>query len=116
MDKTINGTALEAPCWGFDVRGRTSCLSYDEAPAADAAFPPSEVGSVVCSRVVRGQPHCVGPDGAEPGAQTGLEAFDLISKVRHLQRERRRPRGPVHTRPIGTHNQALDCDVTGPNV
>jgi hypothetical protein len=46
MDKTINGTALEAPCWGFDVRGRKSCLSYDEALAADAAFPPSEVGSV----------------------------------------------------------------------
>ena len=46
MDKTINGTALEAPCWGFDVRGRKSCLSYDEALAADTAFPPSEVGSV----------------------------------------------------------------------
>ena len=46
MDKTINGTALEAPCWGIDVRGRKSCLSYDEALAADAAFPPSEVGSV----------------------------------------------------------------------
>ena len=45
MDRTINGTALEAPCWGFDVRGRKSCLSYDEALAADAAFPPSEVGS-----------------------------------------------------------------------
>ena len=46
MDRTINGTALEAPCWGFDVRGRRSCLSYDEALAADAAFPPSDVGSV----------------------------------------------------------------------
>ena len=46
MDRTINGTALEAPCWGFDVRGRKSCLSYDESLAADTAFPPSEVGSV----------------------------------------------------------------------
>ena len=46
MDKTVNGTALEAPCWGIDVRGRKSCLSYDDALAADAAFPPSEVGSV----------------------------------------------------------------------
>ena len=46
MDRTINGTALEAPCWGFDVRGCRSCLSYDEALAADAAFPPSDVGSV----------------------------------------------------------------------
>ena len=46
MDRTINGTALEAPCWGFDVRGRKSCLSYDEALAADAAFPPAEVGTV----------------------------------------------------------------------
>ena len=46
MDKTVNGTALEAPCWGIDVRGRKSCLSYDEALDADAAFPPAEVGSV----------------------------------------------------------------------
>ena len=46
MDKTVNGTALEAPCWGIDVRGRKSCLSYDEALAADAAFPPAEVGTV----------------------------------------------------------------------
>ena len=46
MDKTINGTALEAPCWGIDVRGRKSCLSYDEALAADAAFPPADVGTV----------------------------------------------------------------------
>ena len=46
MDRTINGTALEAPCWGIDVRGRKSCLSYDEALAADAAFPPSDVGTV----------------------------------------------------------------------
>ena len=46
MDRTINGTALEAPCWGFDVRGRKSCLSYDEALAADAAFPPADVGTV----------------------------------------------------------------------
>ena len=46
MDKTINGTDLEAPCWGIDVRGRKSCLSYDEALAADAAFPPADVGSV----------------------------------------------------------------------
>ena len=46
MDKTVNGTALEAPCWGFDVRGRKSCLSYDEALAADAAFPPAEVASI----------------------------------------------------------------------
>ena len=46
MDRTVNGTALEAPCWGFDVRGRKSCLSYDEALAADAAFPPAEVGTV----------------------------------------------------------------------
>ena len=46
MDKTVNGTALEAPCWGIDVRGRKSCLSYDEALAADAAFPSAEVGTV----------------------------------------------------------------------
>ena len=44
MDRTVNGTALEAPCWGFDVRGRKSCLSYDEALATDAAF--ADVGSV----------------------------------------------------------------------
>ena len=46
MDRTVNGTDLEAPCWGIDVRGRKSCLSYDEALDADAAFPPAEVGSV----------------------------------------------------------------------
>ena len=46
MEKTVNGTALEAPCWGIDVRGRKSCLSYDEALVADAAFPPAEVGTV----------------------------------------------------------------------
>ncbi len=46
MDRTVNGTDLEAPCWGMDVRGRKSCLSYDEALAADGAFLPSEVGSV----------------------------------------------------------------------
>ena len=46
MDRTINGTALEAPCWGIDVRGHKSCLSYDEALAADAAFPPADVGTV----------------------------------------------------------------------
>ena len=46
MDRTVNGTDLEAACWGVDVRGRKSCLSYDEALAEDAAFPPSEVGSV----------------------------------------------------------------------
>ena len=46
MDKTVNGTALEAPCWGIDVRGRKSCLSYDESLAADAAFPPADVGTV----------------------------------------------------------------------
>ena len=46
MDRTVSGTALEAPCWGIDVRGRKSCLSYDEALAADAAFPPADVGTV----------------------------------------------------------------------
>ena len=46
MDRTVNGTALEAPCWGIDVRGHKSCLSYDEALAADAAFPPAEVVSI----------------------------------------------------------------------
>ena len=34
MVRTLNGPALEARCWGFDVRGRKSCLSYDEALAA----------------------------------------------------------------------------------
>ena len=46
MDRTVNGTDLETPCWGIDVRGRKSCLSYDEALAADAAFPPADVGTV----------------------------------------------------------------------
>ena len=75
MDKTINGTALEAPCWGIDVRGRKSCLSYDEALAADAAFPPADVGTVafVVGLVRRRLRLGGGPDGAEPGRPEGLD-------------------------------------------
>ena len=58
MDRTINGTALEAACWGIDVRGRKSCLSYDEALAADAAaaVAPSQLHTLDSTASVR-TPH-----------------------------------------------------------
>ena len=100
----------QAPCWGIDVRGRKSCLSYDEALAADDAFPPAEEGlfAFVVAWCGDGFDWVADLMARSRAPRRSVIMVDLISKVApstsaHLQR-RRGPRGPVHARPIG-HTQ-----------
>ena len=116
MDRTINGTALEAPCWGIDVRGHKSCLSYDEALAADAAF--AEVASIAFVVAWCGDKFDWVADmmARSPGAQKVWKRLTLYQKC------------AIYNASAGGHevrythdqskekNQALDCDVTGSNL
>ena len=120
MDRTINGTALEAPCWGFDVRGRKSCLSYDEALAADAAFPPSEVGSFafVVAWCGDGFDWVADLMARSPGAQQVWKRLTLYQKCAIYNATSGGGHEVRYTHDQSdTHKpQALDCDVTGPNT
>ena len=119
MDKTILGTALEAACWGVDVRGRKSCLSYDDALTADAAFPPSEVGSVAfvvawCGDRFDWVSDLMARSRGAPQAWKRLTVYQKCaiynsSDGGHEVRF-------THDLAATTKAQKLDCTVTGPNT
>ena len=120
MDRTVNGTALEAACWGVDAQGRKSCLSYDEALAADAAFPPSEVGSFafVVAWCGDGFDWVADLMARSPGAQQVWKRLIVYQKcaIYHNASDGGFIVAYRHDGYAATKPQRLDCDVTGPNT